>query len=196
MRNFNRGECFDHHLRMPFLEPAKHVRVIRESQLWMQAADNVKLARRVVACRIGFGEYFFEAARIRAVFFGHARKRTEDAGVAQDADVGRIDVLVGGKVHSMAIAPSVCEVREVAEGEQIARCKKRETILARESLAAFDLIRNGDERWADVHYATLRTANVTLCPPKPNEFDSATSTCRCTAVFGAESRSHAGSALN
>src|SRR2546425_3792478 len=38
-------------------------------------------------------------------------------------------------------------------------------------------------------HATLRTASVTLCPPKPNELDSATSTCRLTAWFGAESRS-------
>src|SRR5216110_2328885 len=129
----------------------------------MQPTDDVKLARRIVARRIRLGEHLLQAARVGAVFFGHARKRTEHAGVAKDADVGRIDVLVGGKVHAIAIAPSVREVREVAEGEQIVRCKKREAILARESLAAFDLVRNGDERWADgrigrwaVHYATLR----------------------------------------
>src|SRR5207237_5176472 len=38
-------------------------------------------------------------------------------------------------------------------------------------------------------HATLLTANVTLCPPNPNEFDKATSICRSTAWFGAECKS-------
>ena len=43
----------------------------------------------------------------------------------------------------------------------------------------------GHSRYA----AHLRTASVTLCPPNPNEFDSATSTRRSTFRFGAQSRS-------
>ena len=39
------------------------------------------------------------------------------------------------------------------------------------------------------------TARVTLCPPKPNEFESATRTGRSTATFGAQSRSQSGSGV-
>ena len=46
-------------------------------------------------------------------------------------------------------------------------------------------------------YASQRlTARVTLCPPKPNELESATSTWRSTFRLGAESRSHLGSGVN
>src|ERR1044071_1147295 len=45
-------------------------------------------------------------------------------------------------------------------------------------------------------HAARRTASVTLWPPNPKEFDSATLTGRCTALLGAESRSQAGSGVN
>src|SRR5437660_4535945 len=182
MSHLDRSKSLDHHLRVALLEAAEHVDIVREPELGMEPAHDVKLARRVVARRVGFREYFLEAPRVGAVFFRHPGERTEHAGVAQNADVRRIDVLVGGEVDAVAIAPSVCEVREVAEGEQVVRGKQREAILAGEPLAAFDLGRNGCEG-----HATLFTASVTLCPPNPNEFDSAKSNCRLTALFGAES---------
>src|SRR6266850_3200838 len=191
MRDLDRGKSLDHHLRMPLLQAAEHVHVILQPQLGMQSTHDMELTRWIVPRRVRFGEDLVQAAGVGAVFFRHAREGAEDAGVPQNADVGRIDVLVCGEVHSVAIASSVGEVREVAEGEQVVRCKKREAILARQSLAAFDLF--GDR--SEVH-DTLRTASVTLCPPNPNELDSATSICRLTAWFGAESRSHAGSGLN
>src|SRR6266566_5420895 len=176
---------------MACLEAAKHVRVVREPQLGMQAAHDVKLTGRIVPRRVCLGEHFLQTPRVRAVLFRHAREGAEHAGVAQDADVGRIDVLIGREVDAVAVLPAIGEIGEAADRQQVARCKKREAILARESLAAFDLL--GDR--SEVH-ATLRTASVTLCPPNPNELDRATSTCRWTAWFGAESRSQAGSALN
>src|SRR6267378_3135162 len=157
----------------------------------MQAAHDMELARGVVARGVGFGKDFFQTARVGAGFLGHAGKGAEDAGVAQDADVGRIDVLVGGEVDALAVLADVGQVRHLSQRQQVVRCKKREAILAREPLASVDLLRNRSET-----HAALRTASVTLCPPKPNEFDSATSKCRCTALFGAESRSQAGSAVN
>src|SRR3989441_7422030 len=50
--------------------------------------------------------------------------------------------------------------------------------------------------WRQLHHAARLMASVTLCPPNPKEFESATSTCRFTALFGAESRSQAGSGVN
>src|SRR5216117_940900 len=157
----------------------------------MQAAHDMELARGVVARRVGFGKDFFQTARVGAGFLGHAGKGAEDAGVAQDADIGRIDVLVGGEVDALAVLARVREGRESPDCQQVVRCEKREAILARQPFATFDLVGNRSE----VH-GTLLTASVTLWPPNPNELDSATFTCRSTAWFGAESRSHAGSGLN
>src|SRR5579859_4801740 len=176
---------------MAFLEAAKHVRVVRQLQLGMQAAHDMEFARRVIPRGVGFGEHFFQTPRVGAVFLRHPREGAEDAGVAQNADVGRIDVLVRREVDAVAVPPPVGEIGEAADRQQVRRCKKREAILARQSLAAFDLV--GDR--SEVH-ATLLTASVTLCPPNPKEFDSATSTWRWTAWFGAESRSQAGSGVN
>src|SRR5258706_2831672 len=162
MGHLNCCEGLYHHLRVTLLQAAKHVDVVCEPELGMQPADDVKLARRIVARGVRFREYFVEAPGVGAVLFRHPRERTEHARVAQNADVRRIDVLVCGKVHSVAIASSVCEVREVAEGEQVVRCKKREAILARQSLARFYLRRDGDER--RISHATFRTASVTLWP--------------------------------
>ena len=191
MRHLNRRERLDHDAGMPLLESLKHVRVVRQLQLRVQSADDMEFAGRVLARRVRLGEHLLQAARVVAVFLGHPRERAEHAGVAQDADVGGIDVLVRGEVHAVAVAPGVGEVREVAEGEQIVRCEKREAILARQPFASLDFRRGRPKR-----HVTLRTASVTLWPPNPNEFDNATSSCRCTALFGAESRSQAGSGLN
>src|SRR5467141_1658596 len=191
MCHLDRRERFDHHLRMALLETAEHVHVVLEPQLGMQPAHDVKLTRGVVSGRVRFGEHFFEAARVGAILFGHARERAEDAGGAQDADVGGVDVLIGREVDALAVLPPVSEIGEATDREQVRRSKKRETILAREPLAAFDLLCDRSEA-----HATLRTASVTSCPPHPNELDSATSICRFTAWFGAESRSQAGSGLN
>ena len=157
----------------------------------MEAADDVEFARRIVARGVRLGEDLVETARVGPVFFGHPRERAEHAGVAQDADIGRIDVLVGGEVDALAVLARVGEGRESPDCQQVVRCEKREAILARQPFAPFDLVGNRSE----VH-GTLLTASVTLCPPNPKELDSATFTCRSTAWFGAESRSHAGSAWN
>src|SRR5207245_2995623 len=191
MRDFDRGQRFDHHLRVALLQAAEHVDVVLEAQLGMQATDNVELAGWIVARGIGLGEHLVQAARVRAVFFRHPREGAEHAGVAQDADIRRIDVLIGGEVDALAVLAHVRKVREATDGQEVVRCKKREAILARQPLAAFDLV--GDR--SEIH-AALRTASVTLWPPKPNEFERATSTRRSTALLGAESRSHAGSAVN
>jgi len=69
----------------------------------------------------------------------------EDAGVPQNADVGRIDVLIRREVDAVAVPPPVGEIGEAADRQQVGRCKKREAILARQSLAAFDLVADRSE---------------------------------------------------
>src|SRR6266567_4720879 len=98
--------------------------------------------------------------------------------------------------HAIAVAAPVRLVGEPPDGEQIGGVKQGEPVVARQPLAALDLDCDGRECGPSVHYAARRMASVTLCPPNPNEFESATSTCRFTALFGAESRSQAGSLVN
>src|ERR1051326_967138 len=191
MRNFNRGECLNHDSGVALFQAAKHVCVVRQLQLGMQPTDDVELARRILARRVRLGEHVLEAARVGAVFLRHARERAEDAGVAQDADVGRIDVLVRREVDAIAVPAAVREIGEPADRQQVVRCEKREAILARQPLSPLDLLRDESQT-----HGALRIASVTLCPPKPNELERATSNRRFTALFGAESRSQAGSGLN
>ena len=145
MRHLDRGQRLDHDVGMPLLQAAEHVEVVRQLELGMQAADDVKLAGRVFARCIRLGEDFIQTARIRAIFLRHARKRAEHARIAQDADVRRVDVLIGGEIDTVAVLATVRDVCQATDGQQVGGCKKREAILAREPLAAFHFRGNGDE---------------------------------------------------
>src|ERR1700716_1945395 len=100
----------------------------------------MELAGGIVPRRIRFGEYLVQAARVGAVFFRHTRERAEHAGVAQDADVGWIDVLIRREVDAVAVLPLVGDIGEPTDREQVRRSKKREAVLARQPLAPFDLL--------------------------------------------------------
>src|SRR3989449_8401945 len=84
----------------------------------MQPAHDVELAGRVVARRVRFGEDLVEAARVGTIFPRHARERAEHAGVAQHANVRRVEMLVRGEEHAVAVAAAVREVAEPADGEE------------------------------------------------------------------------------
>src|SRR2546421_8849446 len=112
------------------------------------------------------------------------------------AHVRGVDVLVRGEAHTVAVTSAVHLIGEPPDGEQVVRVEQRERVVARQPLAALDFVRDGSERGPSVHHAARRMASVTLCPPNPKEFESGTSTCRFTALLGAESRSQAGSGVN
>ena len=163
MRDLDRGQGLDHDVGMPLLQAPEHVEVVRQLELGVQAADDVEFSRRVFARRVGLREDFLEAAGIRAVFLRHAGKRTKHAGVAQNADVGRIDVLVGGEVNALAVVPPIGEIGKTADREQVGRSKKRETILACQTLRSLDLFRDWAEfRISNVHVVSLRIADFGL----------------------------------
>src|ERR1700752_845574 len=103
MGHLNGRERLYHDPGVTLLEAPKHLRVVRQLQLGMEPAHDVELARRILAGGVGLGKDFLEAARIRAVFLRHARERAEHARVAQDANVGRIDVLVRREVYAAAV---------------------------------------------------------------------------------------------
>src|SRR5262249_20236384 len=121
-------------------------------------------------------------------------------------------VLIGGEKDAVAVAALIREIREPADSQQVRGVEERESVFPGESLPPLDLDRYRFEcgvarcgstspgRGPGVPRSTIlhtrRTASVTLCPPNPNEFDSATSTSRFTEWFGAESRSQAGSGVN
>src|SRR5207247_10250521 len=131
------------------------------------------------------------APLLQADFCLDTREVAVYAGVAPDADSRRIDLSIRGEKDALTVFARVGEVRDATDRQEVVRCEKREAILARQPLAAFDLVCDRSQT-----HAALRTASVTLCPPNPNELESATSIRRSTALFGAESRSQAGSGLN
>jgi hypothetical protein len=81
VRDLDRGERFDMDVRVPLLEPADHVGVIREPELGMESADDVELAGRHTPRLIRLGEDLFQRPGIRPVLLGHPRERAEHAGV-------------------------------------------------------------------------------------------------------------------
>src|SRR5437879_4402388 len=199
---------------VPLLEPAEHVEVVREAELRVEPAHDVELARGIVVRGVRLREHLVEAARVVPLFLRHSGERAEHARVPQDTDVGGIDVLVRREGDAVAVPGAVHLVGQPADREEVRRGEEREAVLARQTLAALNLLGDRDERgvlpsvrppatvWESfrvrpsAHHAARRMASVTLWPPNPNEFDRATSTWRFTALLGAESRSQAGSGVN
>ena len=123
------------------LERAKHRRVVVEPRLHVEAADDVELARQAVARGRRFREHLLERVAIRAVFLRKARVRAEHARLAQDADVRRVDVLVGGERDAIAVLRAVHGVRERARRRGGPACGRATRALGvRESLARRDLV--------------------------------------------------------
>src|SRR5207245_839590 len=100
------------------------------------------------------------------------------------------------EIDVVAVLGAVRLIGQPPDREQVRRVEEREAVLTRQALGSLDLFRDRVERWILGGHAARRMASVTLWPPKPNEFDRATSTWRFTALLGAESRSQAGSGVN
>ena len=94
----------------------------------MQPADDVELAGRHPPSLVRFREDLLERPGIRPVLLGHPGERAEHAGVAENADVGRIDVLVGGEEDPVAVAAPVGRIGEEAESEQVGGPVERHTL--------------------------------------------------------------------
>jgi hypothetical protein len=126
--DLHRGERLDVHVGMALLEPAEHVGVVTQPELGMQPADDVELARRHAARLLGLLEDLLQRPGVGPLLLRHAREGAEDAGVPQDADVGGIDVLIGGEEHAIAVPPAVGVVRQAAQPQEIGRRVERARI--------------------------------------------------------------------
>ena len=104
---------------VPLLEPADHVRVVAQPQLRVQAADDMELAGRCPDGLRRFVIHLFQRPGVGPVFLRHAREGAEDAGLPQDADVGRIEVLIGGEEDPVAVLPAVGQVGQPPYAEEV-----------------------------------------------------------------------------
>src|SRR5678809_127521 len=119
VRDLDRGERLYVDVRVALLEPTEHLRVIREARLHIEPADDVELAGQRA---IGGGRFLpdlLHGVAVRALLFGESRVRAEDARLPQDADVGRVDVLIGGEHHPVAVLGAVYRVGEMADAGDI-----------------------------------------------------------------------------
>ena len=98
---------------------ADDIRVVREPQLRMQPADDVEFAGWGAAGLLGLLIDLRQRAGIGIRFFRGPRERTEHAGVPQHADVGRIEVLVGGEEDPVAVNPLIGERGELTQTQDI-----------------------------------------------------------------------------
>src|SRR5256885_8185212 len=135
------------------------------------------------------GWFFFFSSRRR-----HTRLQGDWSSDVCSSDL--IDVLVRREIDAVAVLGAVRLIGQPPDREQVRRVEEREAVLARQALGSLDLFRDRMERRILGGHAARRMASVTLWPPKPNEFDRATSTWCFTALLGAESRSQAGSGVN
>ena len=87
----------------------------------MQPTDDMELARRHAPGLLRLVKHLVERTRVGAFLLRHPGEGAEDAGVPQDADVGGIDVLIGGEEHPVAVAAPVGVVGQGAESEQVGR---------------------------------------------------------------------------
>src|SRR5690349_9397753 len=185
---------------MPLLQSPEQVFVVRQRELGVQTPDDVEFAGRVVPGGVSFREYLIQLAGVRPLFLRHPGERAEDAGVAEDADVGGVQVLIGGEIDARPVPFSVHLVGQPADGEEVVRLEQGEGIVAGEPFAPVDFRGDGVEtavpRAAGDHASARFSPSVTLCPPKPKLLDNATSSRRWTAWFGAALRSQAGSGVN
>src|SRR5207237_4604660 len=139
VRDFYSGEGLDVYMRVSRLEPAKHLAVVLETCFHVEAADDVELLRQTVGSGVSLRIYLIERVVISTLFLGETREGAEHAGFAQIADVGRIDVLVGGESHDVAMLATIGVVGEHAKPEQIRRRKKQLRIAMRQSSVGRDL---------------------------------------------------------
>ena len=99
VRDLDRGERLDVHIGVALLQSAEHLGVVLEPCAHVEPAHDVELAH--VRIRGGLRVHLIHRVAIRPGFLGQPRVRAEDARLAKDADVGRIDVLVRGEVHDL-----------------------------------------------------------------------------------------------
>ena len=141
--DLDRGQRLDVHLRVPLLQPADHIRVVAQPELGMQPTDDVELAGGHAARLLGLVEHFVQRAGVGALLLRHPREGAEHAGVPEDADVGRIDVLVGGEEHPVAVPAPVGGVGESPEAEQVGRLVERNALRGRKALTRRHLLGDG-----------------------------------------------------
>ncbi len=115
VRDLDGRERLDVDVRKLALERTEHRRVVLEPRLHIEAADDVELLRQAVAGRLGLGEDLLERVPVRAVFLRQPRIPAEDAGLPQDADVRRVDVLIRREGDDVAVLRAVHRVRQRAD---------------------------------------------------------------------------------
>ena len=82
---------------------------------------------------------------IGALFLRQARKGAEDAGLAQIADVGRVNVLVRRERHDVAVLPAVDEIGQHPDAQQIGRGEEKLGVGMRQACARRHLLADGSK---------------------------------------------------
>jgi len=193
--DLDRRERLDVHARVARLEAAEHVDVVGEPQLGDAAPPRCGTRAWVVPRRVGLGEDFVEAPRVRAVLLWHARERRQNTQVLRSTHtlVG-IDVLIRREAHAIAVARRFARSASRPMVSRSLEWNSASAIVARQPLAALDLARDG---------SAVRTFRPSRRPPDGERHVCARRTrtssraprprVRFTALLGAESRSQAGS---
>ncbi len=130
VRDLDGRERLDVHAGIRLPQGADHVRVVAQAQLGVQPAHDVEFAgRRALGAR-RLRQHLVERAGVGALLLRHPREGAEHARVAQHADVGGVDVLVGGEEDALAVPARGCarrpgRRRRSGRGSRTGRARRR-----------------------------------------------------------------------
>ena len=108
-----------------------------------EATDDMELLRQPVPGWSGLGEHLLEGIPVRAIFLRQSCIPAEDAGLPQDADVRRVDVLIRREGHDAAVLRAVHCVRQRAHAQEVGRLIERQAVRIIQPLAGRELLGNG-----------------------------------------------------
>jgi hypothetical protein len=135
---------------MSRFEAAEHLGVIVQPRFHVEPTHDVELARHRAVRALRLGIHLIHRVAVRPLFLGQTRVRAEDAGLPQNADVGRVDVLIGREGDAVTVSRAVHCVGHVADSDDVAAFEECDAVFHREPLAMLDLVgERGKSRIAD-----------------------------------------------
>ena len=125
--DFNGRKSLQVDRREALFQPAKEIDVILERQVGMEAADNVKFGHGFRPVFARDAESFLQRHGVRS---RSVRLAPESAQLATGhADIGGIEVAIDVKVRALAVHLFTDMMRQVTEGEDVARIVKRHAVV-------------------------------------------------------------------
>src|SRR5207247_7470995 len=136
------GERLDVNVGVSRLQSTKHLAVVCEPGLHVEATNDMKLFSQSVRCCFRFSKYLVQAVVICSLFLRQSRNGAEHAGFSQIANVGRIYVLVGSERDDVAVLAAIRVVGKQPEPKKIRSREEKLGVGVREAGVCYAFLGN------------------------------------------------------